>query len=668
VPLLFPSHDRFDAYALEILKRSGIEVRLIDDVDAEALFAHACAPLFALEWDEFVTDRLDPEVPGLRSPERFLEAAFRLIRRLRDADLAPQDFLARSLGGATEFYAKPPNFSDPALLSATKHAYHDSLDVTPAELQRQYRREVDLAKILAALYERYDELVASSGRMTGRDAAVAAAERLRADPILAALLRAERRFAFVDQAEELTAGELHLLQAVFGQELAGVTLCGDPSSAISSFRASRPDLAFAVAGERIELKEQHRSPLAIELACRRLTSGKRVDAANVESQLTLFRAPAPHDEAAFIATQIRDWLDAGTPPERIAILFRSLRNVDVYESALLDREVPIVTGGDANVFADRRALDAIALLWSVFDPFRHDWLLRTLANPALGLSDASLAILCSEPPNPQTPLFVLDEERAPTVRSSRWDPKRDLRLGWNVVRGEQDAALSPPARDRIERFRSLRLGWLALANDAPFEEFARAVWRDGLAVEGVPGSARARVQQLVLARLLARLSAFLESDPSATFADALAYAQRRSESDLESCEDGHNDGCVRLLSIEAARGREFDRIVVPNVRAGAFPRWYAPDAFLFSPRLGMVPKENAGDARASRTAKFSYYMFRNKAREGYNARERRAFVYALRRARLGALVTTSRMPTRGVTAPEFFEELRSARLPGTELA
>ena len=63
--------------------------------------------------------------------------------------------MPRALTGATEFYANPPNFADPSLLIATKNTYHDSLDVTPAELARQYRREIDLAKILAHLYEDY---------------------------------------------------------------------------------------------------------------------------------------------------------------------------------------------------------------------------------------------------------------------------------------------------------------------------------------------------------------------------------------------------------------------------------------------------------------------------------------------------------------------------------
>ena len=164
---------------------------------------------------------------------------------------------------------------------------------------------------------------------------------------------------------------------------------------------------------------------------------------------------------------------------------------------------------------------------------------------------------------------------------------------------------------------------------------------------------------------LARFAAFFAEDSQRIVPDALEYASRRAGSNLESCEDVEPETAVRLLSVDAARGREFDRVVVADVRAGAFPRWYVPDAFLFSPRYGMIPKENAGDAMFARTAKFVYYMFRNRIRERYNARERQALVYALRRARLSALITASQPPTRGAAAPELLEELRVANVPGT---
>jgi superfamily I DNA/RNA helicase len=115
---------------------------------------------------------------------------------------------------------------------------------------------------------------------------------------------------------------------------------------------------------------------------------------------------------------------------------------------------------------------------------------------------------------------------------------------------------------------------------------------------------------------------------------------------------------VQMLSVEAAMGREFDRVIVANVKPGAFPLWYVPEAFMFSPTRGMIPKENAGEAQAARTAKFSYYMYRTKAMQRYNERERRVLHYAMRRAREYVLVTASGTPTRGITAPELLEELR----------
>ncbi len=590
-PLLIEPERSIDHYAAALLRSSGLDVTLIDDVEAELIFSEACAPLFALEWHEFAESKLDPEVPGLRSPERFLRSAFRLIRRLRDADVEPALLLSQSLAGATEFYANPPNFADPRLLTATKSSYHDSLAATPEELLRQHRREIDLAKILTKLYQRYLELVHESGRMTQRDAVIAAAQRVREDAELPRALRDRHRFAFLDDAQNLTNAQLALLRAIFGEQLAGVTLCGDPASAISGLRRTQPEVTFALARSKVELHEPYRRP-----------------------RRELQRVSAPRDEAAAIAERVGAWLREGSRAERIAVLFRSVKNVASYEAALLDRNIPAIVAGDLNVFADPRALDAVALLWNVYDPFRHEWLLRTLANPALGLSDASLSILCAEPPDPQRPLFAFDQEPPPTTRTSRWNPKRDLRLGWNVIRGERDDALSANAAVRVQRFRACRERWLQILDEAPFETFARTVWQEGLAREGELGSARARAQQVALRRLLGRLNEFVEQKADPTLGEILEYAEQRMESDLETCEpEDPHEGFVQVLSVEAARGREFDHVIVASVQPGAFPRWYSPDAFLFSPRFGMIPKDNVGDARSSRTAKFSYYMFRMKA-------------------------------------------------------
>jgi superfamily I DNA/RNA helicase len=651
------------ALALECLPHA----ERIDDVRAAILFAEAAQPLLTLEWREIIEAEVDPEVPGLRAPDRFLDAAFRLFCKLRDARISPEQFLESALRGAAQFYAKPPNLASPDLLYYTKDSHRDSLHVDGAELQRQYRREIDLAKILTKLYRSYLEHPVRQGCLTPRDIIAQAADLLQKDGNAARALRERYPLLFVDDAEELTIGELQLLQAIYGNDLQAVTLAGDQNSATSTFRGARPDRVFALPGERIVLEEQYRSPFAVDLACRHLlgTPGPSPVSVDPRIGLTLFRASTRRAEAQFIAEHVVELLSAGVSHDEIAILFRSVRDVRPYRDALLDRNVRVQIAGDLNVFAEPEALDALAILWAVHDPFRHDYLLRVLSGPAMALSDATVYTLCSEPPDAQTVLFEDLSAGANGGRSGRWDAKRDLRLAWNVLRGDQDERLSPIGRERVQSLRANIARWREALTRMELRDFARLVWSEGLAAAGPAGSARAAHQQQTLARLHDRITRFAQSDPAASLGEFLEYAEARMESEFETLELSERSSSVRMLSIDAARGREFDHVIIPRARAGSFPRWYAPDAFLYSPSLGMIAKENVGDARAARTAKFTYYMFRTKAREAYNKEERRAFVYALRRAKKSVLVTACERATRGITAPEFLAELQAARLPGT---
>lgn len=627
------------AFAISLLREPA---RIVDDVEAELLFARAAVPLMALEWPEFSDETLDPEVPGLRAPQRFLEAAFRLARKLRDAGVSPEEFLRTSQVGATQFYAHPPNLANPDLLHYTKDTYRDSLDVTDDELQRQFRHESHLAQILAKLYRAYADATQTARLLTQRDAIAEATLLLRANPAYAVSVRDGFGGIFVDDAQELNVGELQLLQALCGDDLAGVTLAGDRDGAIGTFRGARPDRTFALATQRVECVQRYRADVPIRV----------------------HRAPERADEARWIADEVRRLLREGAAPQQVAILFRSVSDVRLYEEALLARDVPVQTIGDVNLFLDPRALDALALLWNVYDPFAHDWLLRTLAGPAMALSDATLAALCATPPDAQTLLFP--EEESPTAKpAKRWDAQRDLRLGFSALRGDVDAQLSEVARERLDRFRAMRATWVDAAATLRASELALLVWRDGLARAGSPQSAKAHSQRIVLERLLERMREFEHERPQANLGDFLADARLSAHSALEACEEREDDSSVRLISIEAARGRSFDHVFAAGARPGSFPRWYVPDAFVYSPSLGMIAKENVGDARAARTAKFTYYMFRAKIRERYNDEDRRAFAYALSRAAKSITVTASERPTRGITAPEFLEELK--RRPGVEV-
>ncbi len=659
-----------EAVAIEILREQGLraglalDIEIIDEVDAEEIFERAAAPLFALEWTEFISAEIDPEIPGLRAPERFAAAALRLIRKLRDAQIGPDDFLAAALRGSNAFYAKPPNFANPSLLFATKDSYRDSLSIGPQELERQRRRELDLAKIIAKLYRAYLDELGAHGCLTATDAIAEAIRILGADASLARIVRSRFRFALVDDVHDLRTGELRLLQAIFGKDLIGVTFAGDPDAATETFAGARPERTFALGGTTITLAHGVRVPAQIAAAARAMIAEDFGTALPVGESIAVHRASDQPAEAAFVADRVAGLINAGTPPEQIAVLARSLRCIAPYEAALLDRDVPIDLVGDDQLFAHHDTQDALAMLWSVADPFRHDWLLRVLESPVLRLSDASLALLCGDPPNPQALLFELPAIEETDRSNRRWDKRRDLRLGTNVLRADRDGDLSDDARARLQAFRERRARWVALRSRMPLARLARTIVSESGIAESGGGETSARQAQRTarIASLLLRIERFATRRPNDTLLDALLYCERIAQSDTPlSVAGSAHPGLVTLAAIDAVKARRFAHVFILDARAGAFPPYYVPDAFLFSPQWGMIPKDNVGDATAARTAKFTWYSHQAKLRDAYAREDRRRLACAMVRADETVTVSTSGRPTRAVAAPEFLVELQSLR-------
>ncbi|GAC1313379.1 MAG: hypothetical protein NVSMB21_24530 [Vulcanimicrobiaceae bacterium] len=319
--------------------------------------------------------------------------------------------------------------------------------------------------------------------------------------------------------------------------------------------------------------------------------------------------------------------------------------------------MPVDVGGAGSLYAYPAVADALAALWSAVDPFRHDWLLRALEAPWMRLCDASIATLCGEAAEPQPLLFALPGDEVDEARAGRWDRRRDLRLGRNVTRGDVDLDLGEDARERLGAFRSARERWVAAGRTHALVEHARLVLDESALATLAPG-ARGRFDAQMIARLRDEIDRVASADPLATLETFLRIAEHtaRAEADLLVLEP-RDEGAVRVLDPEAAKGDAFDIVFVVDARAGAWPRYYVPDAFLFAPGRGMIPKDNVGDAPTARTAKFTYLWAQMKFREKYNAEERRAFSLAATRARARLYDSPAGRPTRGVAAPEILAEL-----------
>ena len=223
------------------------------------------------------------------------------------------------------------------------------------------------------------------------------------------------------------------------------------------------------------------------------------------------------------------------------------------------------------------------------------------------------------------------------------------------MRGDRDADLEPDVRARLTAFRARRALWQQVAATAGAAEAATAIVTGGGTFEPRYGetSARTRRRTAVVKELLATIARYAERHPEAELAAALAYCERIARSENGPVfRDSANDAVV-VAAIDAVKGRRFERVYVVDVRAGSFPPYYVPDAFLFSPTWGMIPKESVGEAVTARTAKFTWYAHQAKLRENYSREDRRALAVALARADVGVTVSASGRPTRGVAAPEL---------------
>jgi superfamily I DNA/RNA helicase len=634
------------------------DIELLEPDEIEEIFERAAAPLFSAEWAEYLGADIDPEISGLRAPDRFASAVLRLIVKLRDAGISPETMLAQSLRGAANFYGKPPNFADPGLLSATKDDYRSSLLIAPAELERQRRREIDLAKIVAKLYRSYVDELVRHGCLTGTDALAEAVRLLEEQPPLATSYRERLTLTLVDDAHDLRNGEVRLLQALFGPQLRGVTFAGTLQSAIHTFAGARPEVTFKLAATTIELPPGPAVPPAIAACARAIATGAVAPQPGTAGAVRVHRAANHEAEIAFVAQRVAELIAAGTLPARIAVVHRTARCLGAYEDALLDANIPVALHGDIDLLARHDAADALAALWVAVNPYQHAWLLRALDLPMLALGDATLGVLCGEPANPQALLFPLPVAEPEGDR--RWDRRRDVRLAMNVLRGERDNDLSPLARERITAFRERRSAWALHARDAGTAA-ARAIVEDAGIVAPRPGEtpARAARRAFIIEAVLALIRRYERRHPGGSLEGALEMLARMAPNERGPLVHDLASAGVFTGSIDRIGPRRFDHVFAVDARAGSFPPYYVPDAFLFSPSHGMVPKDAAGDAPAGRTAKFTWYSHQTKLNLAYGREHRRLLALAMLRADISVTVSASGRATRGISAPELTAELQN---------
>ncbi|MFL6245553.1 MAG: UvrD-helicase domain-containing protein [Thermoanaerobaculia bacterium] len=397
--------------------------------------------------------------------------------------------------------------------------------------------------------------------------------------------RAQFDFIFVDEFQDTDRTQARIIDKLArdgsGAYVPGKTIVvGDPKQSIYGFRRADPETYYRMTeelarggAERRILDEQYRSDPAlldsINAIFARLfpeqlhdpnvfrpayhaLQARATTRRELDARVTIINAQ--HDEKSdrFFAEAeaIAEWIRANRNDEpldlqRFAILFRRLTKIDDYLDTLDRYGIPYVLP-PTRLFLDRRApVDLLAVLRAIAYPFDHGAQISAARTPYFALTDVEIA----EGITPHPPA-------APSV-----------------------SAFSPPQRGEGGRRPDEGSPWSQFtASIARFAEASRHLTVSQLidlvvttcAIESVYDAAADGIRHrrhLEHVRAIAFEYDVRIGGSVRQFVDEIA--RRRAEpEEMEPSLADESQNAVRILSVHAAKGLEFDTVILPDL---AFP-------------------------------------------------------------------------------------------------
>ena len=270
-------------------------------------------------------------------------------------------------------------------------------------------------------------------------------------------------------------------------------------------------------------------------------------------------------EARMLAGRVAELVDAGAAePGQVAVLLRALGDAEVYERALRERGLRTLAsvGGFWNSPPVR---DVLAYLRALANPLDELALYATLAGPLVGLSSDGLVHLSRVATEARAPAWNALKDRADTLegRLDRDDAARLAAFAQRLALERRQARGRSVARliERATESGSYRAGQLA--------------GHDG---------ARHMANERKLLRLARRFEAS-EGRDLRGFLDYAAHQQSAGAAEADAPVSGSEPQAVRVMSIHAAKGLEFDVVCIADL--GRAPNLGVPDLLVDGGRIGL---------------------------------------------------------------------------------
>ena len=504
----------------------GFCARLLRDEALEAGLDPFATPVSAADRLAMLLERID-DLPlrhhDLRgNPSATLGAIVQRIDRLKDELVSAEDYAAWS-GGLPEERAREREF--------------------------------------AGLYAAHERMLADAGTLDVGDLVLKAFGLLRSKAHVRERLARRQRHVLVDELQDASFAQgllLRLLVAGHG----GVTAVADDDQSIHRFRGAATKnigdfRAEWPAATIVRLEHSFRSGERILQAARAVVepAGDRIDKdlrGDAGGDVAFWRCTSERAQAQAVAAEVERLVAReDVAPEDVCVLVRSVRGEgQAVAVAFEERAVPYRLSGASAFFQRAEVRDLLAWLRLLVDPGDAGAVVRALARPPVELRAIDLA------------------------RVTQIARRRKLDMVAALGAALESPQIPPEARDRITQFLRLhRAAAAAIDSTRPDLYVHRLIERLGLRRQLLFAASTEVVERLQnLARFASLAADYVRRSPQATgreFARAIAAV---AEAGLqEEASLGERPHGVRVMTMHAAKGLEFDHVYVLGLMAARMP-------------------------------------------------------------------------------------------------
>ncbi|MBI2881680.1 MAG: UvrD-helicase domain-containing protein [Candidatus Tectomicrobia bacterium] len=374
-------------------------------------------------------------------------------------------------------------------------------------------------------------------------------------PDVLAACRSRFRHVLVDEYQDTNGAQHRLLKLLAGD---GENLCvvGDEDQSIYRWRGAEVEgiLQFEreYPGARvIRLEENFRSSATILRGAagviarnRRRRAKSLVPTRAAGEKLTLYVARDETAEAEYVASQILSLAKGESPRERptAAVFFRTHAQSRPFEEVFRRRRIPHRVVAGLRFFDRKEVKDLVTYLKVLANPRADDALLRILNAPPRGIGEATVSRLKEQAKEAGKPL-------------------------WEAI-GEAGDTFGGAAANRLAAFRALMEGLRREADRLPVADLVRGV----LDRTGYGEFGRQAGREEVLEEFRRSVDEFQSRWMEAN-GEAPGLGEYLQETALLSDVDapGEETGQVLLMTLHAAKGLEFETVLLTGVEDGLIP-------------------------------------------------------------------------------------------------